>query len=153
MNLNKIKLTKKHIIIAVSVLIIFYIVSFFLVNFLRIKNKQMVFRAHDIDSFAGCFGSGKESYPSYENMTDREIEESLKKLDITREEFDKAKDKCIKSMQLSSFAGCKEKKYNWKIWSEMSEQELKDSIKYFNISEKTLNNIKKSCENHNKYIK
>jgi hypothetical protein len=145
MNLSKIKLTKKHIIIAVFVFIIFNVASFFLVNFLRIKNKQMVFRAHDIDSFAGCFGSGKESYKSYENMTEQEIEESLKKLDIAREEFEKIKEDCIKSQQLSSFAGCKGRKNAWKSWNEMSEQEFKKNLEYFGIDENKFNLRKKSC--------
>lgn len=139
------KLTKKHIIITSIALVVFYVISFFLVNFLRIKNKQGVMKAHNIDSFAGCFGEGKESYKSYEKMTEQEIEESLKKLDITREEFEKIKEDCIKSQQLSSFAGCKGRKNTWKSWNEMSEQEFKKNLEYFGIDENKFNLRKKSC--------
>lgn len=149
MNLKEIKLTKKQIIIVIISLIVFYVVLFFLINFLRIKNKQMVFRAHDIDSFAGCFGEGKESYPSYEKMTEQEIEESLKKLDITREEFEEIKNECIKQSQISSFAGCKKSKHKWRIWSEMNEQEFNSALKYFNIDKKFFDYMKDGCKNGN----
>lgn len=149
MNLREIKLTKKHIIIIVFVLIIFYIVSLLLFVFLRIKNEQWVMKAHNIDSFAGCFGEGKESYSSYINMTEQELAESLKKLDIAREEFEKIKNECIKQSQISSFAGCKKSKHKWKVWDEMNKQEFNDSLKYFDIDEKFFNYMKDGCKNGN----
>lgn len=149
MKLNEIKLMKKHIVIAILSFITFYIIAIVLTGFLNIKSREWVMKAHNVDSFAGCFGNGKESYPSYENMTEQEIEESFKKLDITREEFEKIKNKCIKQSRLSSFAGCKKSKYSWRIWSEMSEQEFNDSLKYFDIDKKFFDHMKNGCENGN----
>lgn len=108
---------------------------------------------YNIDSFAGCFNEGKSTWTSYEKLSEDQFNESIKTLDITKKEFEKRKNRCIKAGQLESFAGCKGMKEIWKRWDEMNEQEFKESLKYFDVDEETFNNIKKLCDNHNLYVK
>lgn len=143
------KLTKKHIILIVFGIIFFYIVSAFLVNFLRIEVKRGSWRQHHIDSFAGCFDESKSSWKSYKNMNEQEITDSLKELDISKKEFEYRKDECIKESQLMSFAGCKKTEYKWKKWNEMSDGEFDSALEYFDINKKSFDYMKDGCENGN----
>ncbi len=124
--------------------------SMYFIATLRSRWNNVVLHSNEIDSFAGC---GRNNHDSYAYKTEEEIDRILKILNVSKKEFEKKKEKCIKSTQLSAFAGCKDEKYSWKRWDEMNEQELGDAFKYFDVSEETFNNIKKLCENHNQYVK
>lgn len=102
---------------------------------------------HDkIESFAGC---GRDNHDSYSYKTDEEVDRILKILNISKKDFEKRKNECIKNIQMNSFAGCLDKKYPWKKGADMDEQEFNDTLKYFDISKKTFDAVAKLCENHN----
>ncbi|MFZ2882267.1 MAG: hypothetical protein WA019_04285, partial [Candidatus Moraniibacteriota bacterium] len=95
----------------------------------------------------GFFGKVKTTWDSYETLTEDEIAESIKQLHISRKKFEEVRDECIKSQQISSFAGCSGRKHNWRRWDEMNEKEFEDTLKYFNISREKFEKRRESCSN------